>query len=168
MKIDPVQKAIAQLGRFPGIGQRTATRMIFWLMQQDPQIAVNIGTALCELPDKIKKCSRCFTISTEQLCPICANPNRSNQLICVVERPQDIAKIPGLADTLLDFWRIDAKIPSGIEGRESQPIDIDKWDNIDLRIGVVHHFSTHPFLSGTAFPKPTQFRCLTMNKRIPT
>jgi recombination protein RecR len=93
MKLDPVQKAIAQLGRFPGIGQRTATRMVFWLMQQDPQIAVDIGSALCELPSKIKKCERCYTISTEERCAICTNPNRDNQLICVVERPQDIAKI---------------------------------------------------------------------------
>ena len=50
MKLDPVQKAVAQLGRFPGVGERTATRMIFWLMQQDPQIALDIGSALCALP----------------------------------------------------------------------------------------------------------------------
>ena len=93
MKLDPVQKAVAQLGRFPGIGERTATRMIFWLMQQDPQIALDIGSALCELPGQIKKCRRCYTISTNDLCDICANPNRNASLICVVERPQDIEKI---------------------------------------------------------------------------
>ena len=93
MKLDALQKAIAQLGRFPGIGERTASRMVFWLIQQDPQIAVDIGSALCELPEKIQKCQRCYTISTTQECAICANPNRSQQLICVVERPQDIDKL---------------------------------------------------------------------------
>ena len=93
MKLDPVQKAVSQLGRFPGIGERTATRMIFWLMQQDPQIAVDIGMALCELPAQIQKCARCYTISTGELCDICSNANRKDNLICIVERPQDIDKI---------------------------------------------------------------------------
>ena len=93
MKLDPVQKAVAQLGRFPGIGERTATRMIFWLMQQDPQIALDIGSALCELPSQIKRCRRCYTICTDDLCEICSNPDRNATLICVLERPQDIEKI---------------------------------------------------------------------------
>ena len=93
MKLDPVQKATAQLSRFPGIGERTAKRMVFWLMQQDPQIAKDIGTALCELPAQIKRCKRCFTISTQDICHICSNPERSQELICIVERPQDIEKI---------------------------------------------------------------------------
>ena len=91
--MDPVQQAIAQIGRFPGIGQKTASRMIFWLMQQDPQIAIDIGAALCDLPTKILKCSRCFTITTTAQCTICENTKRNSNIICVVERPQDIEKI---------------------------------------------------------------------------
>ena len=91
--MDPVQQAIAQLGRFPGVGKRTASRMIFWLMQQDPQTALDIGAALCDLPAKIKKCSRCYTISTQEICPICSDKRRNQQIICIVERPQDIEKI---------------------------------------------------------------------------
>lgn len=91
--MDSVQQAIAQLGRFPGIGQRTASKMIFWLMQQDPQIAVDIGSALCELPTKIQRCSRCYTISTTPVCLICESSKRNSNMICVVERPQDIEKI---------------------------------------------------------------------------
>jgi recombination protein RecR len=93
MILDPVQKATSQLARFPGIGERTARRMIFWLMQQDPQIAKDIGSALCELPSKIQKCARCYTICTTELCNICTNPERSEELICIIERPQDIEKI---------------------------------------------------------------------------
>ena len=50
--MDPVQHAIAQLSRFPSVGKRTASKMVFWLMQQDPQVATDIGAALCELPTK--------------------------------------------------------------------------------------------------------------------
>ena len=91
--MDPVQQAIAQLGRFPGVGKRTASRMIFWLMQQDPQTALDIGASLCDLPTKIKTCSRCYTISTQEICPICSDEKRNDEIICVVERPQDIEKI---------------------------------------------------------------------------
>ena len=91
--MDPVQHAISQIGRFPGIGNRTASRMIFWLMQQDPHVATDIGAALCELPTKIKRCSRCFTITHSHLCHICEDQKRLDSIICVVERPQDIEKI---------------------------------------------------------------------------
>ena len=91
--MDPVQHAIAQIARFPSIGKRTASKMIFWLIQQDPQVATDIGAALCELPTKIKRCSSCFTITHEEQCPICANTKRTSNIICVVERPQDIEKI---------------------------------------------------------------------------
>jgi len=91
--MDPVQTAVAQLGRFPGIGRKTANRMIYWLIQQDPEIALTIGAALCDLPTKIKKCSRCYTVSTEETCSICSDAKRSDNIICVVERPQDIEKI---------------------------------------------------------------------------
>ena len=91
--MDPVQHAIAQLARFPSIGKRTASKMVFWLMQQDPQVAIDIGAALCELPTKIKRCSQCFTITHEETCSICVSTKRSDNIICVVERPQDIEKI---------------------------------------------------------------------------
>ena len=91
--MDPVQHASAQLARFPSIGKRTASKMIFWLMQQDPQVAIDIGAALCELPTKIKRCSQCFTITHEETCSICVSTKRSDNIICVVERPQDIDKI---------------------------------------------------------------------------
>lgn len=91
--MDPLQHAISQIGRFPGIGTRTASRMIFWLTQQDPQVATDIGAALCELPTRIRRCNRCFTITHEEQCPICENTRRASNTICVVERPQDIEKI---------------------------------------------------------------------------
>ena len=91
--MDPVQHAIAQLSRVPSIGKRTASKMVFWLMQQDPHVATDIGAALCELPAKIKRCSVCFTITHEDICSICSSSKRAKNIICVVERPQDIEKI---------------------------------------------------------------------------
>ena len=91
--MDPLQKAVSQIARFPGVGNRTASRLIFWLVQQDPQVAIDIGSALCELPTKIKRCNSCFTLTHEEQCPICANSKRVSKIICVVERAQDIEKI---------------------------------------------------------------------------
>jgi recombination protein RecR len=48
--IDPLRNAISQLARLPGVGEKTATRLIYWLLKQDPQTSIEIGTALCALP----------------------------------------------------------------------------------------------------------------------
>ena len=55
MTIDPLQQAVSQLARFPGVGERTATRLVYWLLRQDPSIAIDICSALCALPSQIKK-----------------------------------------------------------------------------------------------------------------
>ncbi|MEC8379568.1 MAG: recombination mediator RecR [Myxococcota bacterium] len=93
MTTNALDKAVSQLSRFPGIGERTASRMIYWLLRQEPETAVAIGTALCELPTTVRRCAKCFTICSTELCRICSSPKRSAEIICVVERPQDIDTI---------------------------------------------------------------------------
>lgn len=93
MTTNALSTAISQLSRFPGIGERTAARMIYWLLRQEPETAIAIGTALCELPTTVKRCKQCFTLCSTELCTTCSAPKRSAEIICVVERPQDIATI---------------------------------------------------------------------------
>ena len=52
---DPLQNAVLQLSRFPGVGERTATRLIYWLLRQDPEVSIEIGKALCDLPHQMKR-----------------------------------------------------------------------------------------------------------------
>jgi recombination protein RecR len=93
MNNDALTKAISQLSRFPGIGERTASRMVYWLLRQDPETAVAIGDSISSLPTSVKRCKLCFTLCSTELCKTCRMPKRSRAIICVVERPQDIETI---------------------------------------------------------------------------
>ena len=85
-----LKQAVHQLTRLPGVGERTATRLIYWLLRQDPEVSQEIGRALMSLPTEVRRCSRCFALAEEEHCSICRNPQRSNGIVCLVEKPQDI------------------------------------------------------------------------------
>jgi recombination protein RecR len=90
---DPMRRCVAQLARFPGIGERTATRLAYWLLRQPGDVAQEIGTAVSELPDAMCRCSRCCNISATDPCSICESGRRDGHMLCVVERPQDVIAI---------------------------------------------------------------------------
>lgn len=90
---DPFRQCVAQLARFPGIGERTATRLAYWLLRQPPETAADIGEALIGFRASMKRCSRCCDLSASDPCSRCVDPRREQGVICVVERPQDIGAI---------------------------------------------------------------------------
>lgn len=89
----PVQKVIDEFARLPGIGTKTAQRLAFHLMSLPKEAAERLGQAVLEMTDKVKNCSRCFNLTSEELCAICVDTRRDHALVCVVERPQDISVI---------------------------------------------------------------------------
>jgi len=91
--IDPLKLCIAQLKRFPGIGERTATRLVYWLLRQSPEIATEIGHALIALPQQMTRCTICGDVSAQDPCPMCSDVRREAGMLCVVERPQDVQAI---------------------------------------------------------------------------
>lgn len=98
MSTDPLRRCVVQLARFPGIGERTATRLAYWLLRQDASVAQEIGAAIAALPTEARRCSRCFTITAQDPCANCASPRRTSEIVCVVERPQDIPAIEETGD----------------------------------------------------------------------
>lgn len=91
--VDPLRKCVAQLSRLPGVGERTATRLAYWLLRQDPEVAQEIGAAIQALRVSMVRCTVCQDVASADPCPRCGDPRRDSTLICVVERPQDIAAI---------------------------------------------------------------------------
>lgn len=90
---DPLRRAVAQLSRFPGIGERTATRLSYWLLRQPPAVAEEIADALRALATEMQRCSVCCNVSASDPCALCADPRRDGGMICVVEQPQDVPAI---------------------------------------------------------------------------
>ena len=79
--------------RLPGIGKKSAIRMVNWLLKQDAAYVQKFAQNLGHLQERIKPCSVCGTWTETDPCPICSNPLRDATQICVVEQPQDVSTI---------------------------------------------------------------------------
>lgn len=90
LSADALTRLVHELSRLPGIGEKSATRLAFHLLNSDLEKVKRLTEALLEAKEKIKLCSTCFTYTEEDVCDICSNPLRSHDQICVVERPSDV------------------------------------------------------------------------------
>lgn len=85
-----LEDAVEKLSIFPGIGKRSALRMVIHLLQQPDENVFAIGNALNRLKEEITMCQKCYNIAEAQFCEICQNPSRDESLLCVVENFTDI------------------------------------------------------------------------------
>ena len=88
-----VQRLITELGKLPGIGQRTAQRLAFHILGTDPEDAHALAAAIREVKEKIRPCEICFNLADEARCRICTDERRDASLICVVEEPGDVIPV---------------------------------------------------------------------------
>ncbi|PIW36885.1 MAG: recombination protein RecR [Candidatus Kerfeldbacteria bacterium CG15_BIG_FIL_POST_REV_8_21_14_020_45_12] len=86
----PIQRLIREFNKLPGIGSKTSERFVFHLLRQPTAEIEALARSLHELKDTIRLCSDCFTVSENDFCGICENPERSKQIICVVAEPKDV------------------------------------------------------------------------------
>ncbi|MCX6811507.1 MAG: recombination mediator RecR [Candidatus Berkelbacteria bacterium] len=85
-----VRTLIEELSKLPGIGPKSASRLVFYLLSR-PKVRINdLGEAVLRLKDDLKKCSLCFNITDSELCPICDDESRNKNLIMVVETALDV------------------------------------------------------------------------------
>ncbi len=83
----------SELARLPGIGRKTAQRLVFHLLRQPSDQSRRLAESLVSLVDRVRTCERCRNLTEAPLCALCADPRRDGQLICVVEEASDIASI---------------------------------------------------------------------------
>ena len=88
-----VQRLITELGKLPGIGQRTAQRLAFHILRIDAEDANALADAIREVKERIRLCEVCFNLADEPRCRICQDERRDQGLICVVEEPGDVIPI---------------------------------------------------------------------------
>ena len=89
----PVQRLIDELSRLPGIGGKTAQRLAFHLLTVEEADARRLAAAISDMRDQVGQCRRCFNVASGDECAICRDTRRDMTLVCVVERPQDIAVV---------------------------------------------------------------------------
>jgi len=86
----PVQRLIDELSRLPGVGQKSAQRLAFYLLNVEEADAVRLADAITQMRQQVRLCMRCFNVTGEEECGICRDPRRDPTVVCVVERAQDI------------------------------------------------------------------------------
>lgn len=88
-----LEKAVNEMAQLPGIGKRTALRLVLHLLKQPKEHTGFLTEALTTMRDEVKFCMSCHNISDVELCEICSNINRNHQIICVVEDIRDVMAI---------------------------------------------------------------------------
>ncbi len=87
----PISKLIEELSKLPGIGAKTAGRLAFHIVNMPKEQVDALAGALTEAKSKVRYCKECFTLTDDELCPICASEKRNHKVIMVVENTRDLA-----------------------------------------------------------------------------
>lgn len=88
-----LEDAVAEFAKLPGVGQKTALRLVLHLLNRDKEEVARFSTAVSRLRNEIQFCSTCHNISDSAICEICASPKRDHSLVCVVEDTRDVMAI---------------------------------------------------------------------------
>ena len=93
---DPIASLIGLLARLPGIGERTAARLAFHVLEDDAQYAVALGRALGTIHEEVTRCEVCGNYGAESRCAICQDPRRDETVICVIAKVPDLIALESL------------------------------------------------------------------------
>jgi len=111
-----LENAVDEVSQLPGIGKRTALRLVLHLLKQPNSQTLQLTTALTALRTEVKLCENCHNISDVTVCEICSNKNRNSELICVVEDIRDVMAIESTSQFRGMYHVLGGKI-SPIDGR---------------------------------------------------
>jgi recombination protein RecR len=90
---DPIAELTALLARLPGVGERTATRLAFYVLASDRDYAAALGEAIAHIHDRVRRCVTCGNYGAEERCAVCTDARRDSSVVCVVARVPDLVAI---------------------------------------------------------------------------
>ena len=88
-----LEKTVQEFAKLPGIGRKTALRLVLHLLRQEEEEVTQLADAISRMRKEVRRCKVCHNISDSELCPICSNPRRDGSTICVVENIQDVMAV---------------------------------------------------------------------------
>ena len=145
-----VENLVAQLTRLPGVGQRTAQRLAFHLLQVSKDEALALASALEEVKERVRFCRECGNLTEEELCGICVDARRDHALICVVEQPVDLVSLERTHE-YRGLYHVLGGALSPLDGVEPEHLRIDELLRRVDRNGVQEVvLATNPNMTGEA------------------
>ena len=119
-----LEKAVAEFSKLPGIGRKTALRLVLWMLRQEDADVEQFAEAVSRLKHEVKYCMTCHNISDSEVCPICGDPRRDKTTVCVVENIQDVMAIEN-TQQFHGLYHVLGGVISPMDGIGPSDIEID-------------------------------------------
>ncbi len=119
-----LENAVSEFAQLPGIGRKTALRLVLYLLKQNEDVATRFGESIIKLRKEIRYCRVCHNISETDVCPICSNPARDRSTVCVVENVKDVMSIENTAQHH-GLYHVLGGLISPMDGIGPQDIEIE-------------------------------------------
>ena len=145
----PLARLVAELGRLPGIGQRTAQRLAFHILRAPNEESEALATAIREVKEKVGLCEVCFNLAEGPRCRICEDARRDQAVICVVEEPADVIPIERTGE-YRGLYHVLGGALSPIDGIDPEDLRIAELvDRVDDEVKEIV-LATNPTTTGEA------------------
>lgn len=119
-----LEKAVGEFSRLPGIGRKTALRLVLHLLRQDKADVERFAETVAEMRRSVKFCSVCHNVSDTDVCPVCSNPKRDKTTVCVVENVQDVMAVEN-TQQFNGLYHVLGGVISPMDGMGPGDIEID-------------------------------------------
>ena len=119
-----LEKAVQEFSKLPGIGRKTALRLVLWMLRQDDADVASFAEAVTQLKSEVKYCSVCHNVSDSDICPICADHRLDQTIVCVVENIQDVMAIEN-TQQFRGLYHVLGGVISPMDGMGPADIEID-------------------------------------------
>lgn len=146
-----IDELATEFARLPGIGRKTALRLIYHLLKQPPEQSRRLGQSLQTLVERVRPCERCFNLTEEALCVVCRDPRRDQSVVCVVEEASDIGAIERAGEFRGVYHVLGGRL-SPLEGVGPEDLTVDTLVERAAPGGPVREVivATNPSLEGEA------------------
>jgi recombination protein RecR len=143
-----LEQLVEELKRLPGIGNKTATRLAYFILRQPEDYAKDLSSAILDAREKLHFCSECCNFSEVTVCNICSSPDRTDSIICVVEEPSDVVAFEKSRQFNGKYHVLHGAI-SPLDGVEESNLKIQQLQN-RIRSGKVKEvvLATNPTAEG--------------------
>ncbi|MBF0369947.1 MAG: recombination protein RecR [Magnetococcales bacterium] len=145
-----VERTIIQLARFPGVGKKSAQRMVYHLLRQGREETGQLIDSLERLRDRVRPCGICFNLAEEDLCRICRDPGRLSAHLCIVEEPADLIAIEN-AGLFKGHYHVLGGQLSPLDGIGPDELHMEELEKRLVRGGITELIiATNPTVAGEA------------------
>ena len=148
-----LERAVQEFAKLPGIGRKTALRLVLHLLRQEEEDVTLLTDAISKMKKEVKRCKVCHNISDSEVCPICSDPRRDSSMICVVENIQDVMAVEN-TQQFNGSYHVLGGVISPMDGIGPADLEID---SLVERVGEGHVKEVILALSSTMEGDTTNF-----------